>query len=571
MLRLLKPVVTLTLGLMIVSISCSIPLLPTAAPSPTNTAIIPPPATSQPVATTAAQATPTSRNALSTKVLIRVTTTSDWTHVRLVSGATWANPTSMSSSPEATAATIEGDLISLSQTLAQAQAGQEVRISSDILFNDLDPSGQLVFDIERGFIGSTQVEISAYSSGQPVLLKTFIWDKTNEANGNLIEVRLPVADLLAPPTAIAKPNDYITVAQLNLWFHGPGCYGGFEAFNCNGKRNTNLIPALGATYESADPDVIRQQIDWATAYGVDAFSIEWTTPREVSGSIENILNDNFLKAPTLNKMRWCIFYDLVLRLQQTPGLNIDWSRGLDFDNPDVYNTFVSDFAHFAKKYFNHPQYLKIDERPVLYIWGTWNATGRFVEAFRDARKAAADLGYDVYLVGDILRTQQFDPTLAAAYDANTNFLFFTADPDSMTKDVGEAAVKLDGIFTHWEQKIAGLKVAGRQDEVILQPGFAPQFDNRLLAEVNNEQGFIYIPAQSKDQVTAMAEVVRQHAHPAGSQNLKLVWLNTWNNWAETTTFEPTADSGPKYPAGNYQFDMVEVIRNVFGAEIFPPQ
>ncbi len=47
-----------------------------------------------------------------------------------------------------------------------------------------------------------------------------------------------------------------------------------------------------------------------------------------------------------------------------------------------------------------------------------------------------------------------------------------------------------------------------------------------------------------------------------------IWLNTWNNWPETTTFEPTISQDPKYPAGNYGFDLVEVIRDVFGAKTF---
>ena len=38
--------------------------------------------------------------------------------------------------------------------------------------------------------------------------------------------------------------------------------------------------------------------------------------------------------------------------------------------------------------------------------------------------------------------------------------------------------------------------------------------------------------------------------------------------AETTTVEPAANLGPKYPAGNYQFDMLEVVREVFGSETF---
>ena len=66
----------------------------------------------------------------------------------------------------------------------------------------------------------------------------------------------------------------------------------------------------------------------------------------------------------------------------------------------------------------------------------------------------------------------------------------------------------------------------------------------------------------------MALVARKHAVPVGSYNMQLVWLNTWNNWAETTTVEPTVDFGPKYPAGNYGFDMLEVVREVFGSETF---
>jgi hypothetical protein len=314
--------------------------------------------------------------------------------------------------------------------------------------------------------------------------------------------------------------------------------------------------------------VIRRQIDWAAEYGVDAFSIEWTTPREVPGSVEEILDDQFLTAPNLSKVRWCIFYDLVLRIQQTPGLDVDLSRGMDFDDPDVYSTFVADFEHFATKYFSQAEYLTVDGRPVVYIWGTWNARGRYPEAFAEARQEVAALGFDVYIVGDIIRADRFSEDLAAAYDANTNFVMFVPGMATRATDVGEAAVSLDAILTEWEDHIAGLHVSGREEEVILQPGFAPQYDDRLFREVNDIPSSTYLPATSREQVTEMAEVVRRHGQPAGSQGWKLIWLNTWNNWAETTTFEPTVASGPKYPAGNYQFDMLRVVREVFGLKTF---
>jgi len=88
-------------------------------------------------------------------------------------------------------------------------------------------------------------------------------------------------------TEITKPNDYIVIAQLNLWYGGPGCYGGFEDNLCTGRRTIPFEPALGHTYKSSDPEVLKQQINWAADYGVDAFSLEWTTPRGIgtSGSL----------------------------------------------------------------------------------------------------------------------------------------------------------------------------------------------------------------------------------------------------------------------------------------------
>jgi hypothetical protein len=378
----------------------------------------------------------------------------------------------------------------------------------------------------------------------------------------------PVPAITIAPTAIPNPGEYITVAQINFWFYGPGPNGGFEAGDGSGKRTTPFTPALGDTYRASNPHVVEQQIDWAADYGVDAFSVEWTTPRGVGccGSMEDTLDDVFLKARNLDRTRWVIFYDLVLRILQTPGLQVNLSRGMDFDDPDVYDTFVYDMERFAGKYFKEPHYLTIDDRPVVYIWGTWNAIGRFPEAFKEARQKVADLGYDVYLVGDVLREDVFNPDLASAYDANTNFTFLIPGTPPF-KDVGQAAVAQGRVFEKWRSWIQGLKVDGREENVILQPGWAPQYDDRMFKDWQNQEG-IYVPATSKDQVLAMAELSRQYAQPAGSQGWKLVWINTWNNWPESTTIEPTADHGPKYPAGNYQFDFLEIVRDVFGAETF---
>ena len=272
---------------------------------------------------------------------IQITTTSDWTTLNVVSGGAWIRPELISAAPGLVHADMEaGDRFVLMQSLADAESGKRVQMTCDVEFSGLDPAGTLILEIDRGNLGASQVTIFNYLGDTPVSVKTFRWGGVTSGR-NPLKVEIPASELLpsteisspAPtelptatgvPTPIANPNpnQYIVISQLNLWYHGPGCYGGFEQFNCSGKRSTALTPLLGATYDSANPSVIQQQINWAAAYGVDAFSIEWTTPRGVGDSLENTLDDDFLKAPNLNKIRWCIFYDLVLRITQTPGLNV---------------------------------------------------------------------------------------------------------------------------------------------------------------------------------------------------------------------------------------------------------
>jgi glycoprotein endo-alpha-1,2-mannosidase len=375
---------------------------------------------------------------------------------------------------------------------------------------------------------------------------TFTWDGIQPSGANTEQFTLPHAQLTRVPR-----NEYTVIAQLNLWYYGPPHPG------------TPLTPLLGE-YWSSDPDVIHQQIEWAAEYGVDAFSIEWTTPRGVGlDSMENTLDDVFLKSPNIGKVRWAIFYDFGLRLQGTPGLE-QYTDYIDFNKPAVYSTFVNDFRHFAQKYFNNPQYLTIDGRPVIYVWPSRAFRGDIMGAVRDARQAVAEEGYDSFIVGDEVKAVDFDPQHAALFDGNTAFSFLMPGLDWSTwANVGDAVIDVDYVFEEWRRNIDGLKVIGRDEFVNFQPGWAPQYDERARHPEFTDP--IYVPATSKEQVSAMAEMARRHAEPVGSQGQKLIWVNTWNCWGETTTIEPTANLGPKYPAGNYQFDMLEVVLEVYGA------
>ena len=127
---------------------------------------------------------------------IKITTTSDWTTFGLVKGASWLRPSLISASGEATHAWLEGDRFLLMQPLNRAEAGGRVEMLVDVFFVDPDPEGMLVFEIERGHLGSTQVELSNYLGSEPVVIETFSWDGINPDERNTLTVQTPAAGLL---------------------------------------------------------------------------------------------------------------------------------------------------------------------------------------------------------------------------------------------------------------------------------------------------------------------------------------------------------------------------------------
>jgi len=491
---------------------------------------------------------------------LKITTSSDWTGIRLIQGL-WHSISIISASDQAQVGELSENLIQLTQSIDRAEAGKQVELIVEVSFADLEPGDTLVFEIDRGNYGSTQVEIFKIIENNPEYITVFRWEDIQRTSPNAESYEV-AADAFLDPV----PNEYIVIAQLNFWYYGPGIHGGFE--NGDGSRDTPFIPRLGYTYNAGDPAVVYQQIEWAVDYGVDAFSIEWTTPRGIGccGSMEDTLDDVFLKSPNIHKVRWAIFYDFILRLMQTEEIQGEYSFPVNFDQPVVYETFVDDFVHFAEKYFAHPQYLMVDERPVIYIWATNSFTGNFAGAMKEAREQVAELGYDVFIVGDEVCLGCFNSGHASQFDGSSTFTFLIPGIDNHhAKDIEEAAEAVDWAFTWWRNQLSGLKVAGREELVNFQPAWAPQYNESW---VNTRDNPIKVPAESKDQVRQMAEVARKHAEPVGDHDLKLIWLNTWNCWGESTTVEPTADEGPKYPAGNYGFDMLEVVEEVFGSATY---
>ena len=305
-------------------------------------------------------------------------------------------------------------------------------------------------------------------------------------------------------------------------------------------------------YYSGSPSVVRQQIDLANRYGVDVFAVSWSG---IDSAGEKKFKAGFLNAPNLSQIRFCIFYETLLRLGERGG-----QAHFDFNDPSIKQKFVSDVVYIAKTYFKNPSYFKIQGRPVITFYFASGFYGEFPSAFSEARQQIRAMGWDPYFIGDSMYYGRNDLYLASQFDAATSYnLFSTGLAEQGIRTTGELESSLRPLIWNFQDQLKNLVVGGKKYPIEYQPGVIPQFDARVRR--GNDTALL---AQSKDEVKQMFLMAKEtlDAKPSGP---KIVWITSWNEWHEGTAIEPTETGGNKYPGGNYGFDFLEAL-----SEVFPP-
>jgi len=127
---------------------------------------------------------------------VRILTSSDWTTVGLTQGATWLRPALVSASETATTVGLEGDLFRLIQPIERANAGGMVEMVVDVLLSEVDTGATLVFEIERGYLGSTKIELFNYLGADPILVKALNWGGIRPGERNVSTFQVPAGGFL---------------------------------------------------------------------------------------------------------------------------------------------------------------------------------------------------------------------------------------------------------------------------------------------------------------------------------------------------------------------------------------
>ncbi len=188
----------------------------------------------------------------------------------------------------------------------------------------------------------------------------------------------PSNNQLQTVEAIAPPKKKF----LFLAFYYPWYVAGDRAWS---KYGQDLRPLLGH-YGSDEMSVAERHIEMAVRGGIDCLVVSWW--KRNSPAAMKFLNTT-LKASNIDQVKFAMLYESKGALTGG-GSDGDFAVG-------AIDVFVSDLIYFKEKYFDHPSYFHINERPVVYVYLT-----RFWKNFtRDMLQTINDrVGSNILIIAD---------------------------------------------------------------------------------------------------------------------------------------------------------------------------
>ncbi len=287
---------------------------------------------------------------------------------------------------------------------------------------------------------------------------------------------------------------------------------------------TTVQPPLLGEYSCRNQTTIQQQISWSLNNGIDYWVISWWG----SGSWEDVTIRNYI-APALqgSALQFCIFYESTGLLGGPP---------INFDQ-QLINQFVSHFEYIATNYFNHPNYLKFLNRPVVFIYLTRTFTGSYVEAIDSLRARMLQMGYDIFLVGDEVYWGTPNTTRIACFDAITSY-----NMHGPSQYAGYP--QNTGFFRDVNAKYLTYYQTAHNLGVYFIPDALPGFNDRA---VRPEANHYAIPNQFGPGWDYMSTLRRSLISTKIFEEPALgnpIMITSWNEWHEDTQVEPTIVTGP---------------------------
>lgn len=286
-------------------------------------------------------------------------------------------------------------------------------------------------------------------------------------------------------------------------------------------------PTLGE-YNDSDPAVIAQHMRWFRKANIGLLVTSWWGPDRLE---DTITKDVIMEHEDIGNLKIAIHYETTGRL----------GNGLD----DVSNA-KTDVEYMCENYFDHPNYYKIDGRPVVFIYisRVLYSRGILEEALLTMRSAGSKCGHDIYLIGDSVFESAPDPNVPHVpfwyFDAVTNYDVYGSAGRP------EGFVGTERVDTYYSQQ-AGWREQALQENCHYIPAVSPGYNDRGVRMENNH------PPLSR-RITSTAQEGSLFHYQLGHAKLladervdRMILVNSFNEWHEDTQIEPAVGEPSTVP------------------------
>ncbi len=288
----------------------------------------------------------------------------------------------------------------------------------------------------------------------------------------------------------------------------------------------NLVPqqppALGY-YNSRSSSVVEAQIDESHRGNISFWATSWWGPT----SAEDFTLRNYVLAdPRAGELHYAIQYESTGRLG-------------DSANP-TFSNLIPDFQYLDQNYFNNPSYLKVNGRPVVFLYLTrvyFNSTAGQTAIANLRQAMISQYGVNPYLIGDDVFPGQNSAQRAALFDSITDFDVY----GSVLQSRGSTTNAVNTLRTQYQNARNIAHSAGGGFIPTVTPGFNdsavrtghPAAPRYLTDVPGAAEGSLF----SSELTTAALPNLDPNAG-------NILMVSTFNEWHEDTQIEPTITAAP---------------------------
>ncbi|HNT33625.1 MAG TPA: glycoside hydrolase family 99-like domain-containing protein, partial [bacterium] len=296
-------------------------------------------------------------------------------------------------------------------------------------------------------------------------------------------------------------------------------------------KHPERTPALGF-YAQENPEVSDWETKWAVEHGVSFFLYCWYRASQgepVKMRFGSAIHEALFKSRFVNHMKFCIMWE-------------NQSRGTS-GVADLDDLTTNVLPFWMENYFKHPSYLKMDGKPLLFIYRPefliqdLGSEENVLEAFDLMRQACQDAGFDgLYLLGEYRGLDPKHLELMKRIGLDYTFAYCWYVGNNPTPEQAIAA-QVDYI-----NKTQALGILPQV--VTVSQAWSGWADEGTIWKIP--------PTEFKTLLAKAKEIIA--TFPANELGSRMLLLDNWNEWGEGHYIAPYRE---------YGFGYLDAVREVF--------